>query len=430
MDLVTNDHASRGHHRWGPSRMNYLDPHLGGCFGYQSTGGTSTAAEEGTQLHEILEAAIDAYQSTPKKLLFGEFLENRRNWEEEEHGWLMWVAHHIQDFLFNDKIETFCEQAVVIRKEDGEEWNWGTADLILVSGKAAMVIDFKFGWVPVPHADVNRQGQNYGYGVLQRFPEVDTVTVKFLQPKLNYAPEHDYTRADLEHRFAELTMLRGTAERIQQRLDAGDASEELVEALNPGKVCTYCSRIGSCPAYLNKVKQLAVSNGGLQLPEQFNVDAIDSPEKAAVAKAWVDFLAAGMNDLKKKLLEVAESNGGEIQYTDEASGVDYHYQLRQRKLPRKVGNAVEVAEVLKRWVEPSALLGACKIGLDKLFDVAVDSFVEIEQAETGEKITKKSAKEQLTSILETADLLSQPDGELPTLQAVRKPKKPEQKKVN
>ena len=42
------------HHRYGPSRMGYLDE----CAGFTSRSGTNDAAEEGTALHERMEAIL------------------------------------------------------------------------------------------------------------------------------------------------------------------------------------------------------------------------------------------------------------------------------------------------------------------------------------------------------------------------------------
>jgi len=262
-------------------------------------------------------------------------------------------------------------------------------DLLLVRGASATLVDWKFGFLPVPSADENRQGWNYAAAVFQALP-VTTVTVEFVQPRRGSVSSCTFSQHD------------PLAEQIDNIIAN---SHDETAPRNPGKACTYCNRKAACPAYLQKF-QLAVFEAGMDIPVTLNLDVIDTPEKAAIAREWVSFLEMGFGPIKAKVQEIALANGGRIAAT--VGDRTIAYKMVSKGLNREVGDAVQVASALSNFVEPTQILGAAELSLGKLEEIVVPAI----QQNSPEKMTKKAAKAALHAILEAQDLLTRPDGQV------------------
>jgi hypothetical protein len=191
----------------------------------------------------------------------------------------------------------------------------------------------------------------------------------------------------------------------------------LREQLNPGSACEYCCRVGTCPGYLGAYVTAVQRMGALpSLPTTFNLDAIDSPEKAAIARAWVDFLDAAAGPIKERAQEIALNNGGQIEATL-PDGQVVKYEMKSRGVNRELGSAAEIAECLKDIVMPAQLLGAAKLGLEKTLEIAAPALLEV-NPEVG---TKKGAREAILSMLEAHGLVTKPDGKVEFLKRTKVP---------
>lgn len=393
------DHAARGHHRFGMSRLNYLDPAVGGCRGHQSKEGTSAAADEGTMLHEYCEAVLRAYLRSGVIMPLRDFSRTVKKWDDV-HTPLLEYCFELLENRLKPGTKVFIELKTRLVRDDGTEINYGHLDLFLVHpDNTAHLIDWKFGSNPVVNAQDNRQGHGYAASMGQMFPNVSAITVEFVMPRLRWTSSHTFQRSELAGLQYGIEQIIKHATEVQAAPTA--------ELLNPGAACEYCRRIAECPGYLRKYGQAVQRLGGMTLPTTFDLDAITTPESAAIAKAWLDFLDLASGEIKRRVEDIARINGGVIE-TKTESGETIRYEMRQRGLPRKLGNAVEIADVLKHWVDPATLLGAADLSLEKTLELASTSLLEC-KPDIG---SKKAARETLLDLLEVHGLISKPDGKI------------------
>jgi hypothetical protein len=408
------DHHARAHHKFSMSKLNYLDPSVGGCRGYRGRDGSSAAAEEGTQLHEIAEEVLRDYlRAVRKGVTLAQFAAARRAWDDDAHVLLHQCFAFLDEEVLRPGVKVYIELKARVRKNDGTEVNYGHLDLFaLFPDGRAKLIDWKFGYVPVVPAEKNRQGLGYGAAMFQLFPSAKSIEVIFVQPRLRWVSRHTYSRERAEE------MAFRVGQIVQGAIDVQgeDMQRPLVaELLNPGAACEWCARVGGCPGYLREYR-LAVARMGAPaaVATTIDVDAIDTPEKAAIARAWVDFVELASGPIKKRAEEIARANGGRV-FVTMPSGEVVQYDMASRALNRELGSAVEIAEALKDFVAPMQLLGAAKLGLEKTLDIVAPALLEL-QPEVG---TKKAAREAIVSLLESQGLVTRPDGKVEFLKRTK-----------
>ena len=403
MITVSPDHSSRAHHPLGPSTLNYVDPQMGGCLGFHNREGDNEAAAEGTTNHEIVDAAITAWKASDRSKPLLDFFPEA---DEDTRRWHEFVAASIQPYL--DKATAiYNEVRIQITTEDGKPVTFGTTDLGLLipddefeERVTLVVLDFKFGYLDVPEPEHNRQGWAYACGLLEMLGAEgivpDYVETGFVQPKRESFRTHKW--------------------RVEQFWGEKDAAiRNLIQAatftranmadtlLNPGAACDYCELVGKCPAHA-RIHAMAARKS-MQLPEALalNVDAIDTPEKAAAAMAWLGFVDSCADKIKAKCRDVAEEWGGSVQVSA-PDGTEYVYELKRRQ-PSRVATDVEGIKVAlgDMGVPPETVDGVLKVSipLAKLENEAAGIFAE--NAE--EKMTKKAAKEKISSTLEALGLV-------------------------
>lgn len=408
MGTPSPDHSARSHAEHSPSKLNYLDPSVGGCPGFLNRESTSEAAEEGTAHHETLDVMTKEFAADQKKgsqLSFEGLLFARRialKWDDETDELYRFCAKAVQPF-FDRRPEIVTEQRVEVKDPLGKVITWGHYDLRMMKSRVAVMVDWKFGWEPVLPASENRQGWCYSVGIMQEVPDADKCVVLFVQPRLNVVSKATFERKDIPKMVNAIERIVDRAKAVHAMIE--QAPNGAVEHLNPGTACRYCDRRTRCPAFLRGLVQVGHRTGALHLPTEINLAAIDTPEKAAVVAAWCDFVGDALDDIKAKATDIAKKAGGRISYTAPDGDV-VSFKLQKKFLARSVGNAVEVAEVFKEYVAPEQLLSAAKLGLESLLAVVVPAMMEMNP----EIKTKKAAEEAATSMLEVHGLLTRPDG--------------------
>lgn len=426
VEVVQPDHTSRKHAKISPSKLNYLDPELGGCIGFESHSGTNAAAEEGTFLHEVLDKAIVDYVNGPHygAETFESYLSTvriRTKWEDSQDYSLRFCARVLDPYL-QKKPVVHNEIRIKISDADGAEITYGHFDLLMSFGKPAVLVDYKFGIDPVQPAESNLQGLAYAIGSFQLWPELDTVGVVFIQPRLNWVSKAVFKRADIAKHIRKVKEVVESGHYASMQFERlRNLPESFVSQLNAGSACQYCARASRCPAYLRKFAVLAPRMGAPTVPAAINVESIDTPEKAAVAAFWVNFLDDKLGDIKARCMEIAKTNGGVIEFTT-PEGQHIKFEVQKRSFDRVVGDAVLVSQALTQWAAPEQILGAAKLSLGKLEEIVVPAIRETQPED--ERMTKKAATELLASHLEAHGLLSRPDGYTETLKRVKEKKEP------
>jgi hypothetical protein len=395
------------HHKFGPSRMNFLSK----CSAFSSSGESSAAADAGTELHDVMERCVAAvckggFKTTRLALdSVIDFLlkSDKTEVSEQDRAYLIFCCNKIDSLLARGPSEIITERNVRVSGSDNRELNHGTLDLLLVFGKIAVLIDYKFGWIPVTSAKDNLQGKNYVAGVLQVFRDINTVVSCFIQPKLGVISEHVFVRSQLPKIIQELEEIVEDAIFVQNNPDA----PEVPNLLNPGQYCAYCSLSGSCASLANHRQTAAAAFCNLPVPTQVNGLELASPSQIALARYWVDIIENGIDGVKKLAFETAKANGGELSCTL-PSGEIITYEIQSRGCDRVLSSAIEVSEALADMITPAEILGAAELSIGKLEKICRSSVQELFKAR-GEKMTKKAAWEMVESTLSAHGLLSKPD---------------------
>lgn len=205
-------------------------------------------------------------------------------------------CREMEDFLCNKYLgSTDVSRYREVRLfERGDRLFSGKPDMVAVGTRRALVVDYKFGRLPVAAAECNLQLSALAVLVMDMFEDgaVDEVFVCILQP---YASRKEpavcrYTRESVEQARA---FFRACIEQAQDEHAPLKPSE---------KACRYCRAQSSCPAV--KLALVQVTSGDLTASwEQW------SPEKrreaydlAQLAKKWAASVEAKVKaDLKAEL---------------------------------------------------------------------------------------------------------------------------------
>lgn len=441
--VETPDHAVRKHSPYGPSKLAYLNA----CPGFTSTDGTSEAAEQGTRLHEIMDLLVERYKKTQRPLL--ELLDEYSKespLDDIERGLLVFCIRELNKWLPHAK-EIHNEIRVTILNPDGTELTHGHLDLLLIFERgSALLTDFKFGFVPVAAAPTNVQGKAYALGCYEKFGlKINKLGVKFIQPKLGVVSDAVFSRADLNGMYQEIREIIDRAKTVE-RDSAGT-----LHLLNPSDYCSYCqhSKQGTCPAKLKQLQAVALAKSDLPCPTVSfrDLSSIDSPEKAALARYWVELIEQDgfLDGIKSKAKEFAINNGGAIE-TILPDGQVIRYAVEEKRHDRSLGSAIEVANALNGFLTMEEVLGCADLSITKLENVGKRAIAEQSNADADAAIegikalnlppkdekkrikeirdqfpkkTLKEATEDFQNMLTAQGLLSRPDG---TIQVLKRKK--------
>ena len=393
--------SERKHHKYGPSKLAYIQS----CAAFRNHDGTTDAAEQGTFLHDLMEAMLKRVASKENKTT----LEQMSGWviqmnelTEEEIDYLRFACKRCDVFFAKNPTAVHSEINVQVHNSDAsQELNHGYLDVLFIFGEVGILIDFKFGWEPVTAASQNLQGMNYALGCFQKFRTLNRIGVEFVQPKLNWTTSAVFQRTQMAEIYDRLAEVIEHAEYVQaQPMDAQ-------KYMKPGNYCKYCQLAASCTVLANHRAQLVAIHSNLPVPVSFKGLELKTPEDIALARYWADIAETCVGEVKQRAFEFAEANGGSLSCTL-PNGEIITYEVLERNADRSLGAAAEVAEALKDSVSKEEILGAAELAITKLEPIVKKAMVELAAA-SGQKLTKKAAWERATSTLEANGLLTRPD---------------------
>lgn len=306
------------HAKHSPSSLGYKEA----CPSFRSNPGSNPVAEEGTMLHEALEKDDFTALTDEQRVL----CEMCRDFRDGELAKMNDPVQHRELGL------SICNGLT-----------YGTADFVAVSGKRGILMDWKFGRGSVEPAATNAQGAAYSLGVFERFPQLDTLELHFVQPRRSLISSHTYTRADMPalHLRISTIIKRANAHNKQSR---------------PGHQCEYCRRQATCAALCNIALPIAARYQGLIVPDELHPESITDPaimarclEAAKVLKGWCEAVTAAATDMA---ICGAELPG-------------FHLATRNGK--RSIGDAVAAYGALKDKLSLEEFLSCCgSVGIEAL----------------------------------------------------------------
>ena len=302
------------HAKFGPSGMKSREK----CpFNKGYEGGPSTAADEGTMLHEIVELYVRTVASRRKKPKPGEVtltpvlttMWNKLN--DEQRGAVEIIIDHIYPILTRPNSKAFAEIQV-----DVAGITWGTCDLaVLVDEYTVIARDWKFGQRAVDRAYCNAQAWCYVVGIFNRWPQVRHVEFGFLQPRLDdEADIHIFNRDQLPEmvdRASKAVVRSSQAEK--EVAEVGMENIPAEDLPDVGEFCEFCSRKLECAKFKQFIGDITDSNL-LDMDPDFKVpQSLDTPEERGEAQLACILLSKYVDDLKTTLVRLWEEAGLEAE---------------------------------------------------------------------------------------------------------------------
>lgn len=308
------------HAKHSPSSLSYKES----CPAYASRPGTNAVAEEGTRMHEALER--DDFTGLTEDQLF--------------------LCSLCRDFRDGELAKLpGAEQYRELQLSICGGRTFGTADFVAIAGTRGILMDWKFGWGAVEPAATNAQGAAYSLGCFERFPELETLELHFVQPRRTSISSHTYTRADVP-------ALHLRIDTIIRRANARNKEE------CPGHQCEYCRKQATCTALRNLALPIAARYQGLDIPEELHASNITDPsmmarclEAAKVLKEWCESVTFHATEMAL--------NGAEIP----------GFKLAKRAGKRSIGDALAAYGAVRDMLSPEEFMECCgNVRLDALGD--------------------------------------------------------------
>lgn len=380
MSDAATDHGVRKHARISPSGIKNFEI----CPGYISSqsGAMHPVTIEGTLIHEALDQGSTEGLTAAQIELY-EYCTAYASMLPTTYG----------EVTKEPKLDVVCGV-------------FGYVDQVQVLGTEADVLDWKMGWGKVDAADINSQGQAYGLGVFNKYEDVETVTVHFVQPRLGYVTSHRYTREDVED----------MSFRVRAVVAAVNSATD--KDYRPCKSnCLYCART-DCSAiagiaydvakkYLEKKDQRLGAEAKLRgeeapkplldsLPTEFYPSMMTDPEQLSRALDLAPVLEAWGKSCSQRAKAMRIEEGIEIP----------GWELAHRKGRKNITCGGGAWDAVKHRLSPEDFAAACKPQFTKLKEI---------YTETSEKGKKAADGRELEQALVERDALSGGWDEIPYL---------------
>lgn len=296
------------------------------------------------------------------------------------------LEEHATDGLSEDEIALVMKCSEFTAQFSGEQHKelkldiakdcYGYCDLVIIDGTVATLIDYKFGMAAQEDAETNPAAQAYVVGILNKWPEVQTVDVYYLYPRLDVVSAAQYTRKDLDRILLRLAT-------IEARVKTGNCEPHV-------ETCTYCGRKATC-TYLHRfalpiATRYQQKHAELSLPEQYDPALITDPEQMSRAMAVAQVMEKWSESVKFHALKLRQESGKDI------PGYDY----RSREGRKKIVAPVQAWKTVEGQVTHEEFLDACEVSAKALADAA---------ASHAERGNKKAVRESVINALRDAGAL-------------------------
>lgn len=277
-------------------------------------------------------------------------------------------------------LETLEEGADQILREEILEIcggrTFGSADEIIIKGREALLVDFKFGRLPVPAVATNLQIWSYVLGVFDRWPKLKTVTAWILAPYQDVVDKHTFHRSDRPAMKEKILGILARAELYAQTRDPKMLRKST-------DACQYCSHLGVCEATAPLAVEAVAKYEPLEALTDAHSSGITCQSRMARALAYAPILEKMAESIRFHAKQLAEQEGG---LRDENG--DLLYELVTKNSPRsldksKVADAVEALR--EAGLSDGEILSVSDISIPRAVDLVVDKAV-------GKRGIKKSTR--------------------------------------
>jgi hypothetical protein len=242
------------HAKYSPSKLSRILACAASADAIDVKGG-SVYADEGTMLHGVTEAGLQAFVKGQSWMTtIRGFILNREQLNAVEEC-MLFAVDKVTELGGLDQCKLFIEQRFYIADDCD-----GTADLTIVGPDDIHVIDWKFGQGIEVSAHENTQLMAYGWGAVKDLGQTGNyhlpVNLHVVQPRLNNFSSFETSVGELD-RWVKHVLLPGLAR-------AGQPNP----SFNPSiETCRWCPRKQTCSARL----QGAMKNAELVFAEHANL---------------------------------------------------------------------------------------------------------------------------------------------------------------
>jgi Protein of unknown function (DUF2800) len=208
------------------------------CRGHRGLPGSSEASEQGDRLHAVCE------HNGNEEAAAASYLKNKgKQWTDltsEEWEWVNLALDYVRGI---PAVSELTEHKVNLTPLGFEGMDFGTADLIKIeSAETIHMVDYKFGWGAIDDVEGNDQFIIYALGLFANMPQVQTINVHMVQPKLNVVDQHTFTRADISRLHESIKQVHDEVIEFER---TKDLSLLRVDPIN----CERCRFQGNCPKW-------------------------------------------------------------------------------------------------------------------------------------------------------------------------------------
>jgi len=374
----------RPHHPYGFSFIGTLEKCPAARRSHVAPKNLAQAGERGTELHAVLEAAVNQWMKnvemgseTPFMLVL-QIKAHEMAVSASDARSIMKIGEEIQVYFVSDpNLQVGTEEKIdLLHPVTGQMISFGWYDIILILGERALIIDHKFVRKEVEEAEKNRQGHALAVATFQLYPNVTHVEVLFSMPECQ-SSRHIFKRTeDYDRLSAELAQILDDVERPDKTLCAGEH-------------CNYCRFRGTCPAAIGALATMATTIEPLSQPPTFNPAAITTPEDMALLRYWCATLEPIIEQVKSRSLEMAQT-GIELK-TTLGSGETVAYKIHSRAASRSFcKEPMDIWKIVSGWMPVNAFITASKMNVGAFEKVAISVLAD--------RLISENKKPNLTQI--------------------------------
>lgn len=249
------------------------------------------------------------------------------------------------------------EKKLEIKDESGTVITYGYADVIIRSKTKLIVIDWKFGYIPVKTVAENIQLASYALGALQAYPQYIECECWVFQPRIRNISSYTFRNPG------------NILTNIQHLISQG-SSEDLI--LRPSdSACRYCKARLGCPAFRAKYQRLQASLEGYDLDDE---------------KVLSQLYAASLT-VKRHVNEIENALKEYISEHGRCGG----YVFQTQNGAREIKDLNALYDSVKDYITPREFNDACKVSVSKIESMLADKFCAAAKNK-GEKLTKTEGK--------------------------------------
>lgn len=328
------------HHEFSPSHLEQIRLCPGSHIMQKGLPEKETPwSLEGTKLHKAVETGDTSALNPDQKEVVEKCLEFLANLDKGE-----------------DPIIEF-EKKVEVRDAAGNIVTYGFIDVLIRSKTKLIIIDWKFGFIPVKVVAENIQLATYALAALQLYPEYSECECHVFQPRIYNHSFHTFRNK--ENILANIFNLIEKAKSEDLLLRPSDSS------------CRYCKARLGCPAFRVKYQQLQASI------EIYNLDD----------ERVLSHLYAASLTVKGHISEIEDAVKARI--TEKGSCGNYIFQTQRGA--REIKDINALYDVVKDYLTPREFNATCKVSVAKIESAIADKLCAAASA-NGEKMTKTAGK--------------------------------------